>query len=96
MSTVNISLPQEQISLIDKMISRYGFASRSEFFRSLLRLVSRKPEVIEQTVDFPFIPTPPNQSVKEVMADFRKTKKYSKAFLKDLESGLKNSDYFIK
>lgn len=94
MSTVNISLPEHQVSFIDSIISKYGFASRSEFFRSLLRVVHNKPEIVEQSINYPFVAAPRNQSVKEILADFRKTKKYSKAFLKDLEIGLKRSDYF--
>lgn len=94
MSTVNISMPAEQVSFLDSLITKYGFASRSEFVRNLLRLVNSKPHIIEEAGSFPFRGTPPNQSVKEVMTDFRKTKKYSKAFLKDLESGLKSSSYF--
>lgn len=31
--------------------------------------------------------------IEEVVADFRRTGKYSKAFLKDLESGLRLSSY---
>lgn len=93
MSTVNISLPSEQVSFIDRLVTRHGFASRSELVRSILRLIAQKPTLLEDAATFPF-QTPSNQSVKEVMADFRKTKKYSKAFLASLEEGLKESDYF--
>ena len=94
MSSVNISLPNSQVTLIDKLIDRYGFANRSEFFRSLLRLVVHKPEIIGKATEFPFIPTPAHQSVKEIISDFRKTKKYSKEFLQDLKQGLRESKYF--
>jgi hypothetical protein len=40
-----------------------------------------------------FLP-PPVRSRKQVMKEFRATKKYSPAFLKDLEEGLKRSSYF--
>lgn len=95
MSTVNISLPQEQVSLVDKFISKYGFANRSEFFRSLLRLIKSQPELVNTASTFPLI-SPPKSSVVEIMADFRKTGKYSSDFLRDLEEGLKRSDYFTK
>ena len=94
MSTINISLPQDQVTFIDSLVKRFGFSSRSEFVRSLLRFVRTKPHVLDIAATFPFISTPPNQSAKEVMVDFRKTKKYSKAFLKDLEDGLRESAYF--
>lgn len=95
MSTINISLPQEQVSLVDKFVSAYGFANRSEFIRALLRFVNRQPQAIEEAVVFPFV-SPPTKSVGKIMAEFKKTKKYSPAFLKDLEAGLKSSNYFQK
>lgn len=95
MSTVNISLPSEQVSLVDRFVSLYGFASRSEFMRSLIRLIKQKPELVEKAATFPFA-TPTEKSVKKIIAGFKKTKKYSAAFLKDLEEGLKSSDYFTE
>lgn len=95
MSTINISLPQEQVSFIDALVSRYGFANRSEFVRSLVRLIHSKPRIAEEAIIHPFLtPTPPNQSVRDVVAAFKNTKKYSNEFLKDLEIGLKRSNYF--
>lgn len=93
MSTVNISLPSQQVNIIDAFVQKYGFANRSELFRSLLRLVISKPDLIDRAATFPFI-FPKEQSAKKILSDFRKSKKYSKAFLKDLEEGLKSSDYF--
>ena len=95
MSTVNISLPKEQISLIDKLTSVYGFSSRSEFFRSLLRFIAFKPELLKQTAVFPFTP-PKEKSISKIMAGFKKTKKYSPAFLKDLKEGLETTNYFTE
>ena len=95
MSTVNISLPKEQVNLVDKFVSVYGFANRSEFIRSLLRLITHKPELIEQSATFPFVVSV-EKSAKTIVADFRKTNKYSAEFLKDLEQGLKSSNYFKK
>lgn len=94
MSTVNISLPSEQVSYLDSLIKQYGFGSRSELVRSLLRLVHSKPHIVEEAAIHPFVSTPKNQSVKEMMIDFRKTGKYSNSFLKSLEAGLRRSKYF--
>lgn len=94
MSTINISLPQEQVNFIDALVSRYGFANRSEFVRGIIRLLRQKPHVVDDVVSYPFIAAPKGQSVKEMMADFRKVGKYSPAFLKSLEEGLKRSRYF--
>lgn len=93
MSTINISLPQEQISLIDLFVKRYGFANRSEFVRSIIRLLKSRPEVISDAAVYPFVP-PVSQSAEKIVSEFTKTKKYSSKFLKDLKDGLKQSDYF--
>ncbi len=93
MSTINISLPAAQVSLVDSLVNRFGFANRSEFIRSLLRFVSYEPAVIEQATAFPFVATR-ERSAKKILAGFAKTKKYSAAFMKDLAEGLAQSDYF--
>jgi len=93
MSTINISLPYEQVGFVDKLVADYGFANRSEFVRSLLRLITHRPELVETASVFPFA-APQEKSVKKIMDGFRKTKKYSSAFLKDLRIGLSESNYF--
>ena len=93
MSTINISLPYEQVNFVDQLVSNYGFANRSEFVRSLLRLITYRPELVETASVFPFV-VPKEKSVKKIMDGFQKTKKYSAAFLKDLELGLSESSYF--
>lgn len=93
MSTISLSLPREQISFIDKLGKNYGFANRSELIRSLLRLISHQPKLLETASSYPFV-APKEKSVKKIVSDFNKTNKYSKAFLKDLEEGLKSSSYF--
>jgi len=95
MSTINISLPKQQVNLVDKLVSSYGFANRSEFIRSLLRLISHNPNLIESAATFPFV-TPKEKSVGKILSEFKKTNKYSVEFLKDLKKGLESSDYFEK
>ena len=95
MSTINISLPKEQVNSIDKLVSSYGFANRSEFIRSLLRIVHLEPELVSRAATFPFI-SPKEKSVEKIVADFKKTKKYSSSFIKDLQEGLEASEYFEK
>jgi len=46
MSTVNISLPSSQANYIDQLVVKYGFANRSEFIRSIIRLVAYKPNLV--------------------------------------------------
>jgi metal-responsive CopG/Arc/MetJ family transcriptional regulator len=95
MSTINISLPKKQIDYIDKLADSYGFANRSEFIRSLIRFITYKPKLLNQSAVFPFI-SPEEKSVEKIMAGFKKNKKYSPDFLKDLKQGLQSSNYFKK
>lgn len=93
MTTVNISITDNQDKLIEHFMGKYDFESRSEFFRSLLRLVSIKPQLLEESVCAPFL-KPDTKNVNVVMESFKKTGKYSKAFLGELEGGIRNSKYF--
>ena len=93
MSTVNISLPEKQANYIDMLVVKYGFANRSEFIRSIIRLVVYKPDLVEEAATFPFV-VPKEQSVKKIITAFSKNNRYSKKFLKDLKEGLGESDYF--
>lgn len=95
MSTINISLPAEQASSVDVLIEKYGFANRSEFFRSLLRLVIHNETIALQASIFPFI-EPKSKSASEVVSAFVKTGGYSKEFLNDLKEGLSQSTFFTK
>lgn len=94
MQTINISVTTTQTKTINTMMRQHGYANRSEFFRSLLRLVENRPEIIEETADDLIFKSPPTRSVAKVMSDFRKCGKYNSAFLKDLERGLRDSTYF--
>lgn len=95
MQTVNISLTSDQLKNVDSLAAKHGFANRSEFFRSLLRFVIRKPEVISIADNIAFSP-PDTKNSSEILNDFKASKKYSPAFLKDLKKGLKESTYFEK
>ena len=93
MSTVNISLQEKQANYIDALVIKYGFANRSEFIRSIIRLVVFKPDLVEKAATFPFT-APKERSTKKILTTFAKSGRYSKEFLKDLKEGLDQSDYF--
>lgn len=93
MDTVNISLTSNQVKLVDALTAKLSFANRSEFFRALLRVVERKPELV-QTVDDFILQAPKTKNLNKVMASFKTTKKYNQKFLSSLEQGLKESGYF--
>ena len=91
MAMMNVSLPEKQIQDVDSMVERYGYANRSEFVRSALRFVLKNKTVSDEMIDFPFLVASSFDEPDDVVRDFRETGKYSEAFLKDLESGLKKS-----
>jgi len=93
MATINISLPGTLALQLDEMVNRFSFSNRSEFIRSLLRRVFTDATLLQESVSWPFV-VPPTKSKKTIMAEFRKTGKYSKDFIEDLNEGLRNSRYF--
>lgn len=95
MSTINISLTSDQVKLVNALTRAHDFASRSEFFRALLRLVSRKPDILQVADDLVLAP-PSTRSISTIIGGMRATKKYPEKFLKSLERGMKASDYFTK
>lgn len=90
---MNISITNDQAKLIDNWVDKFDFGNRSEFFRSVIRLINQKPELIIASSAVPFI-EPSTRSQSKIVKSFYKTKLYSKEFLQDLEEGLKNSQYF--
>ena len=95
MTTVNISITNDQAKFIDQISAKYKFGNRSELFRSLLRLIQYQPELMCRVATFPF-QTPSTQSRSEVLKGFEDTGLYPSEFLKDLEEGLNESQYFNK
>lgn len=92
MSTINISLTEDQVRLVDNLTKDYQFANRSEFFRAMIRLIFRRPEIITASDDLLLEP-PSTRSRKEIINEMRETDKYSPEFLKSLARGLKESKY---
>ena len=93
MDTVNISLTTDQVQLADRLTAAFDYANRSEFFRTLMRLVERKPEVLKLADDLILEP-PGTRSAKKIITNMRATGKYSSQFLSSLKKGLDESDYF--
>jgi len=86
MSTVTISLPSQIAKRVDSEAKKQGFATRSEFIRSLIRRYfgSEEPTFEE------FIPRP----LDEIRKEFEKTGKYNKKFINSLMIGLKESSLY--
>lgn len=93
MSTMNISITSDQVRLVNELTHTLDFANRSEFFRALLRLVSRKPAILSMADELILEP-PATKSRNKIMAMMKETKKYPPKFLKSVALGLKESGYF--
>lgn len=86
MSTVTISLPIQIARKIDAETKKQGFATRSEFIRTLIRRYFYGEEL---TLD-PFEPRPLN----EIEKGLRSTGKYNEKFIRSLIKGLKDSSFY--
>ena len=85
MTTITISLPNELAEKIDKASEVKGFATRSEFFRDLLRRYFTK-EIPFNLFD--------KKPIDEIESDLLETGKYSRKFIKSVISGLKKSSVY--
>lgn len=88
MATVTISLPDQIAKKVDSEAKKQGFATRSEFVRSLFRkYFSLTGEELKFET---FIPKP----LKEIENDLRSTGKYNEKFIKSVIKGLKENSSF--
>ena len=95
MKTINISVTTEQYSEIENLVKIKGYANRSEFFRSILRSVLRKPELLADTESLNLEPFK-KRPLEKIEKGFRDTSLYSEEFIKDVIDGLRNSPPYPK
>lgn len=88
-ATVTISLPDQIAQKIDAAVVEQGFATRSEFVRSILRNYFAE-DATEPLVFEEFEPKP----LAEIRAEFEKTGKYSEEFIDSLIKGLASSSVY--
>lgn len=86
MSTITISLPDQIARRVDVETTKQGFATRSEFIRSLIRKYFGTSELTFE----PFVPKP----LEEIEQKFKETGKYSDKFIKSLVRGLSQSSVY--
>lgn len=88
MSTITISLPGQIAKKVDSEAKKQGFATRSEFIRSLLRkyFVGKELKLEE------FEPVP----LEQLRAEFAKTGKYSEQFISSVIKGFEKSSIYAK
>lgn len=85
MSTITISLPSQITKRVDDEAKKQGFATRSEFIRTLLRgyfTQELKLETFEKT------------SLNEVKMELARTGKYSEKFIESVVGGLAKSSQY--
>lgn len=87
MATVTISLPDQIAKKVDAEAKSQGFATRSEFVRSLLR------KYFSQVKKLEFLPFE-KKPLGEIRAEFEKTGKYNKKFIDSLIEGLSKSSIY--
>lgn len=85
MTTFSISLPNQIAIQVDSETQRQGFATRSEFIRTLLRKYF--------TQELPFVPFTP-RPLEEIKQGMEKTGKYNKKFINSVIKGLSESSMY--
>jgi len=85
MTTFTISLPDQLAEAVDKETVTRGFATRSEFFRDLLRRFFPKVTPMDSFVAYP---------LKQMRNDMEKSGKYKKAFIDSVIAGLSKSSAY--
>lgn len=85
MNTITISLPSQIAKKVDLEAHKKGFATRSEFIRSLLRMYFSGELKLE-----PFILRP----LEEVRDGLKKSGKYNEKFIDSVVKGLKTSSFY--
>ncbi len=87
MTTVTISLPDQIAKKVDTEAKSQGFATRSEFVRSLLRKHFTETKRVE------FLPFK-KKPLTQIRSEFEKTGKYNKKFIDSLIKGLSQSSIY--
>ncbi len=85
MRTVTISLPSQVAKQVDNETRNHGFATRSEFMRTLLRRYFAGELKFET-----FSPRP----ISEIKLELAKTGQYSEKFINSLIKGLSKSSSY--
>ncbi len=85
MATVTISLPNQVAKQVDSEAKKYGFATRSEFIRSLLRRYFSGELPFEEFRSEP---------LSKIRLELARTGKYSQEFIDSVVNGLSKSSVY--
>lgn len=93
MKTLNISLPAKLSFKVDEVVEKEGYASKSEFFRTLLRLYLQLVET-KPAPTLPFLAPFKKQSLSKVEKELEEIGLYKKEFIKSVVTGLSKSSLY--
>lgn len=86
MQTMNISLPANLANKLDNAVRSGGYASRSEFVRTLIRDHAQDKKIELKVFK--------KQPLKKIETEFRETGLYSEKFIKSVMKGLSESSIY--
>lgn len=88
MKTINISLPDSFADKITQEVKKGGFASVSEYIRSLIRdhVIKREEELKFEVFE--------KRPLSEIRRDFERTGLYNKKFIDSVMRGLARSSVY--
>lgn len=89
--TLNISLPKKLADFVDREMAGGQYASRSEFFRTLLRIYTALVKREATALEFQEFKKIPLKTLKREMAA---TGKYNKKFIQEIAKGLAKSSIY--
>lgn len=91
--TLNISLPKKLADSVDYQVKSGEYSSRSEFFRTLLRLYKSLTKADTKTEPAEFLEFK-KRPLKEVEQKMLTTGKYSKKFVREIVQALKRESLY--
>lgn len=89
MQTINISLPRKLSTEADRLVEEEGYASRSEFFRTLLRFYLQ----LKTQESEPFFVSFQKRSLREIREGMEMAG-YKPEFVRSVVSGLSKSSIY--
>jgi hypothetical protein len=93
METLNISLPKKLSAKVDEIVEKEGYVSRSEFFRTLLRLYFQLVRAKMKPL-LPFFVPFKKQPLSKIKRELERTGLYKKDFIESVVSGLSKSSFY--
>lgn len=94
MSTMNISVTDDQAKMVDDWVSLHDYANRSEFFRAVVRFLAQRPVILRDMSSDLKLEEFVKRPLPEIRRGLESTGKYSKKFIDEIIDGLKKSSIY--